>query len=83
MISRHVLQAVAERLTVQGDCPADPACRFDGGDRCVAPSENLEERVSAAKESLEGQGGMVVHNVTERSPFPCNDFIVVEFIEPD
>jgi len=72
---------IGKRLTIQGNCPADFHCSFAGADGCFAPADILEEKLTEAEKTLrENERGLVVRNTLKPSQWPCNDLIVVVFV---
>lgn len=82
MYQRQIMQAIAERLTVKGNCPADPGCIYAGADGCAASPDALQERLTEAESKLtENENGLVVRNTLKPSPWACDDLILVIFTD--
>ena len=84
MLERKILKLIADRLVGSGSCPADPYCLYAGTDRCMAPADALEAKLSRAEKAMREQtGGLVMRNMVKPSPWPCNDLIAVVFVDSD
>ena len=83
MYQRQIMQAIAERLTVKGNCPADPGCIYAGADSCTAPADILEAKLTQTEKVMREQtGGLVVRNTLNSSSWPCGDLLAVVFADP-
>ena len=79
-----LLRIVAERLVALGECPANPDCSYSSSSGCFASGDALEEKMAQMEtELLEETLGLTYRDTENPSPWPCEDIVLVVFVDPD